>query len=96
MTKSPQEFSSTQPCQPIPKQSQNPISEQLHLPISEQCNFYQERSNPALKQNNSFTKKVGTTTYIINIHYPDQEKESAKDKLLRIIQADIAKGNMVS
>ena len=45
------------------------------------------------EQGNSFTKKVGTTTYIINVHYPKQEQESAKDKLLRIIQADIAKGD---
>lgn len=40
-----------------------------------------------------YTKKVGTTTYIINVHYPEHEQESATEKLLRIIQADIAKGD---
>ena len=45
------------------------------------------------EQGNSFTKKVGTTTYIVSVHYPKEEKETVRDKLLRIIQADIAKGD---
>ena len=37
------------------------------------------------KADTTFNKKIGTTMYLINVHYPTAERETVKDKILRII-----------
>ena len=45
--------------------------------------------------NNFITKKIGATVYKIRIHYPGDATKSVKDKLLRIIKMEAAKGGEV-
>jgi hypothetical protein len=39
---------------------------------------------------NSFTKKIGRAIYMVNVHFNENSKENFSDKLLRLIQNDIA------
>ena len=39
----------------------------------------------------SFTKKIGRAIYNVNVHFNENSKEDFNDKLLRLIQNDIAK-----
>ena len=41
---------------------------------------------------NTFTKKIGRTTYKVRVYFNPNSKESFNDKLLRIIKNDIASG----
>ena len=40
----------------------------------------------------TFTKRIGNTTYTVNVHFNPNSKETFSDKLLRIIKNDIASG----
>jgi len=41
---------------------------------------------------NTFTKKIGTVTYKVEIHFSKNSKENFNDKLMRVIKNDIANG----
>lgn len=43
------------------------------------------------KPNSTFTKKIGGSTYIVQIHFSKTSKEDFNDKLLRLIKNDVAK-----
>ena len=42
------------------------------------------------KSNNTITKKIGQTTYKVQIHFSKSSKEHFSDMLLRIIKNDTA------
>ena len=41
---------------------------------------------------NTFTKRIGRTTYHVRVFFSETSKESLNDKLLRLIKNDIARG----
>lgn len=43
---------------------------------------------------NSLTikKRIGSTNYIVGVHFSDTSKETVKDKILRLIKNEIASG----
>ena len=41
---------------------------------------------------NTFSKKIGRTTYIVQVFFSKTVKESFNDKVLRLIKNDIANG----
>ena len=45
---------------------------------------------PNADNNQTITKRIRTTDYIVNIHFSKASKESIKDKILRLIRNDIA------
>ena len=44
----------------------------------------------------TFTKRIGNTTYTVNVHSNPNSKETFNDKLLRIIKNDIASGKFTT
>ena len=36
-----------------------------------------------------FTKKIGSTTYVVSFHYSRQSRESMNDKIIRLIENDM-------
>jgi len=48
------------------------------------------------KTNNTFTKKIGGSTYHVQIFFSKTSKEYFNDKLLRLIKNDIAKDGKAS
>jgi len=44
----------------------------------------------------TFTKRIGNTTYTVNVHFNPNSKETFSDKLLRIIKNDIASGKFTT
>ena len=40
----------------------------------------------------TITKRMRNTNYIVNVHYSTTSKEDIRDKVLRLIKTDIAKG----
>lgn len=40
-------------------------------------------------ENNSFTKRIGTTTYVVNVHFAKTDSVTAEDRLLHLIRNDI-------
>lgn len=40
-------------------------------------------------ENNSFTKRIGTTTYVVNVHFAETGSVTAEDRLLHLIKNDI-------
>lgn len=45
-------------------------------------------SSKAIK-NNSFTKRIGATTYVVNVHFAETDSVTAEDRLLHLIRNDI-------
>lgn len=47
---------------------------------------------------NSFTKRIGTTVYQVNVFFDEDAKTSVEDKLMRLISNDLSnpKGNSVN
>jgi hypothetical protein len=39
----------------------------------------------------TFVKRIGSTNYIINIHFSDTAKETIEDKILRMIESEVSK-----
>jgi endonuclease IV len=37
------------------------------------------------KNTNKFKKKIGNTTYTVNVHFSDSTNDTAKDKIKRVI-----------
>lgn len=40
-------------------------------------------------KNNSFTKQIGATTYVVNVHFAETDSVTAEDRLLHLIRNDI-------
>lgn len=40
-------------------------------------------------ENNSFTKRIGTTTYVVYVHFAETDSVTAEDRLLHLIRNDI-------
>ena len=40
-------------------------------------------------ENNSFTKQIGATTYVVNVHFSETDSTTAEDRLLHLIRNDI-------
>lgn len=40
-------------------------------------------------KNNSFTKRIGATTYVVNVHFSETASATAEDRLLHLIRNDI-------
>jgi hypothetical protein len=38
-----------------------------------------------------FTKRIGSTTYTVSVHFSQTSKETAEDKLLRLIESEVCK-----
>jgi len=38
-----------------------------------------------------FTKRIGSTTYTVSVHFSQTSKETAEDKLLRLIENEVRK-----
>jgi len=43
-----------------------------------------------------FSKRVGSTVYRVNVHFSRTSKETAKDKIIRLIKNESAAGREVS
>lgn len=41
------------------------------------------------RENNSFTKRVGTTTYVVNVHFSETDSATVEDRLLHLIRNDV-------
>ena len=39
---------------------------------------------------NFITRKIGSTVYVVGVHFSDTSKENFNDKLLRLVKADEA------
>lgn len=40
-------------------------------------------------KNNCFTKRIGATTYVVNVHFAETDSVTAEDRLLHLIRNDI-------
>lgn len=40
-------------------------------------------------KNSSFTKRIGTTTYVVNVHFSETDFATVEDRLLHLIRNDI-------
>jgi len=38
-----------------------------------------------------FTKRIGSTTYTVSVHFSQTSKETAEDKLLRLIKSEFSR-----
>lgn len=40
-------------------------------------------------KNNSFTKRIGATTYVVNVHFAETDSVTTENRLLHLIRNDI-------
>lgn len=40
-------------------------------------------------KNNRFTKRIGATTYVVNVHFAEIDSATVEDRLLHLIRNDI-------
>ncbi len=40
-------------------------------------------------ENSSFTKRIGATIYVVNVHFTEMDSVTAEDRLLHLIRNDI-------
>ncbi len=40
-------------------------------------------------KNSSFTKRIGTTTYVMNVHFSETDSATVEDRLLYLIKNDV-------
>lgn len=40
-------------------------------------------------ENSGFTKRIGATTYVVNVHFAETDSVTAEDRLLHLIRNDI-------
>ena len=40
-------------------------------------------------KNSSFTKRIGTTTYVVNVHFSETDSATVEDRLLHLIRNDV-------
>jgi len=36
-----------------------------------------------------FSKRIGSTIYVISVHFSDKSKETIEDKILRLIESEV-------
>ena len=36
-------------------------------------------------------KRIGSTTYIVSVHFSDKSKETLEDKIIRLIESEVTK-----
>lgn len=54
------------------------------------------RENMNLKtESNTFTKKIGQTTYVVRFHYSDDSKETMQDKINRMLVKEASRPNFM-
>ncbi|MCI9083471.1 MAG: hypothetical protein HFI70_14550 [Lachnospiraceae bacterium] len=41
------------------------------------------------RENNGFTKRVGATTYVVNVHFSETDSATLEDRLLHLVRNDI-------
>lgn len=46
-------------------------------------------NSKAETENNSFAKRIGATTYVVNVHFAETDSVTAEDRLLHLIRNDI-------
>jgi hypothetical protein len=57
--------------------------------------FYHEGEKIATtsdKTTGTFTRRIGSTTYRVGVHFSGSSRETANDKILRLIQNEAASG----
>lgn len=42
-----------------------------------------------ITENNGFTKRIGATTYVVNVHFSETDSATLEDRLLHLIRNDI-------
>lgn len=40
-------------------------------------------------KNNRFAKRIGATTYVVNVHFAEMDSATVEDRLLHLIRNDI-------
>lgn len=40
-------------------------------------------------ENNDFTKRIGATTYVVNVHFSKTDSATLEDRLLHLIRNDV-------
>lgn len=45
-------------------------------------------------ENNSFTKRIGATIYVVNVHFAETDSVTVEDRLLHLIRNDIRAGGL--
>lgn len=40
-------------------------------------------------ENNGFTKRIGATTYVVNVHFSETDSSTLEDRLLHLIRNDV-------
>jgi len=48
------------------------------------------------RESGRFSKRVGSTVYRVNVHFSQTSKETANDKIIRLIRNESAAGKKVS
>jgi hypothetical protein len=43
-----------------------------------------------------FTKRIGSTTYRVNVHFSKTSRETANDKIARLVRSETAAGKAVN
>ena len=45
-------------------------------------------------ENNGFTKRIGTTTYVVNVHFAEMDSATVEDRLSHLISNDIRENSL--
>ena len=45
--------------------------------------------------NSSFTKRIGTTTYVVNVHFSETDSATLEDRLLHLIRNDVCVNSLL-
>ena len=53
----------------------------------------EKKTDNEADRGNTFTKKIGKTVYKATVHFSKTSKETAQDKVKRMIMRDIERGN---
>jgi len=52
-------------------------------------NVKQEDMSPTSAEPTEFNKKIGSTTYVVAVHFSRTSTETLEDKLLRLIESEV-------
>ena len=53
----------------------------------------QNETNNSTAASNTFSKKIGRATYVVNVFFSKSTKENFNDKIMRLIKNDVAHEN---
>lgn len=56
-------------------------------PVQDQ---YTPAENAGQQKSSIMRKRIGSTTYLVNVHFSDTGTETANDKILRIIRNEVS------